>query len=145
MKLVWFDENISPKFVRALKILQEKSSPEVKHIKEQDWKGKSDTYLVENIAKETGSIAIVTCDKDFSKRHELHLAAKKGGLQIVQLPKKFAQTKARLQVAYFLLWWGKIEEALQKGRAGDIWKPKWDIRESKTVPKHLKKVRRGKK
>ena len=138
------DEHISPVIVHAIRDIALRHGWEISSIHDVGDDGTEDEYWITAFARNGGD-AILTADKDFQTKLPQVEAVRGNGLRVIHLPRKWAQATGRIQAANLLLWWERIEEALEEMPPGDCRRPTWSERDSgplKPVVLNLPRVRR---
>ncbi len=113
-----------------------KEGVELSHVEEKGQRGHPDVSWATAFRKDNGT-AILTADRGFTKGHQ-RKAIQATGLQVVLLPKKWAESLAHVQAAFILFWWSKIEKAVKEGKNSDIWTIDWSFNEKGQLKKHQK-------
>ena len=131
------DEHISVKVLRAVREVVLKDGIDLSHVNEKGQSGHSDVHWTTAFANDKGR-AVLTSDKGFIKGPQ-RKAIEATGLQVILLPKKWAESLANVQAAFILYWWSKIEKAVASGRDSDIWILRWGFNEKGELNKHVKK------
>ena len=131
------DEHVSIKVIRAVREVVLKDGIDLSHVEEQGQRGQSDVYWTTAFRNENGT-AVLTADRGFTKGWQRQ-AIEATGLQIILLPKKWAESLANIQAAFILFWRSKIENAVKEGNNSDIWTIDWGFNEKGELKKHIKK------
>ena len=115
---------------------------EISSIHDVDEAGADDVYWITSFAR-NGGHAILTADRDFVTKVPQIDAIFQNELKVILLPPKWGRAAIRLQATYILLWWSKIEEALQEMSPRECRRPKWSDREPGELQKVVLNVERA--
>ena len=130
------DEHISIKVIRAVREVVLKDGIDLSHVQEIGQRGHSDVNWTTAFRNEKGT-AVLTADKGFIKGPQ-RKAIEATGLQVILLPKKWAESLANVQAAFILFWWSKIEKAVESGKNSEIWTIHWGFSEEGQIKRHQK-------
>lgn len=146
------DEHISEKIVEAIETIAIGDGFEITSVKRLELSGRSDCYWIEKFKKDDGA-AIISGDKDFYKKPPQVVAVERTGLIVINMPPKWCNSTARLQLTHMLMWWPRIENKLRDANPRECWQPPWNIKETgdlkqikldfRNARKKLKKAQRS--
>lgn len=121
MLKVRFDENISPRLVKALNVVGAVDfEVDISHLRDVKHLGSADEVWLRAFHRD-GGCAIISADSDFHKVPGQIIALIECGMTGIFLPKRCHSMKMHQKVGYLMYWWPKIIERIATSPGAKVW------------------------